>query len=121
MSNELLPCPFCGCHGVTMASDPSNPKRHAIKCEDCPGMADFHSSTAEQAIAAWNRRPTPEQSGENEEHLGLQKAWNILTAMVSPGVLQGNGCDETAKRNGIILAANAIAAAMDRSALGREA
>lgn len=54
---DLKPCPFCGCHGVTMMSSRSgNPNRHTIKCEDCPGMADFHSSTVEQAIAAWNRR-----------------------------------------------------------------
>lgn len=56
MSEKLKPCPFCGCHGVIMTSDEADPQRHTIICEDCPGMADFHSSTAEQAIAAWNRR-----------------------------------------------------------------
>ena len=53
----LNPCPFCGCQGIAMMSSrDGNPLRHTIKCEDCPGMADFHSSTAAQAVDAWNRR-----------------------------------------------------------------
>lgn len=34
--------------------------------------------------------------------------WERVTALIKPGKLQGNGVDQTAKRNGIILAANTI-------------
>jgi len=52
----LKPCPFCGCHGLGMTSDSANPKRHTIKCQDCPGRMEFFSSDRQQAIAAWNGR-----------------------------------------------------------------
>jgi hypothetical protein len=56
MSNELKPCPLCGCHGLKFTSDAANPKRHTIKCDDCPCGAEFYSSDRQQAIDAWNRR-----------------------------------------------------------------
>lgn len=31
-----------------------------------------------------------------------------IDSLIKPGELQGNGCDETAQRNGLILAANAL-------------
>ena len=56
---ELLPCPLCGCHGPKLKSDAADPRRHTIKCEDCPCRAEFFSSDREQAIAAWNKRASP--------------------------------------------------------------
>jgi hypothetical protein len=35
-----------------------------------------------------------------------RKCWEEVNALIQPGRLSGNGCDETAQRNGIILAAN---------------
>lgn len=54
MSAELKPCPFCGCHGIDFITH--NHQRHTIKCQDCPGRAEFFSSDSEQAVEAWNRR-----------------------------------------------------------------
>lgn len=53
---ELLPCPFCGCGAQRLESDPQDSRRHTIKCPDCPGRAEFFSSSTQQAIEAWNRR-----------------------------------------------------------------
>jgi Lar family restriction alleviation protein len=58
MSDELKPCPFCGCAGVSISLGFPHFK---IKCEDCPGRMEFFSSTRAQAIEAWNgRRPAAE-------------------------------------------------------------
>ncbi|MCT9017130.1 Lar family restriction alleviation protein [Cupriavidus gilardii] len=69
---ELKPCPFCGCHAIVMRSNPLNDMEHTIKCEDCPGGAQFVSSTAEQAIAAWNRRATDGQRA------GVPEGWKLM-------------------------------------------
>lgn len=53
---ELLPCPFCGAHLPEFTRCIAGSNRHRIKCTECPGRAEFFSSTAEQAVAAWNRR-----------------------------------------------------------------
>lgn len=34
--------------------------------------------------------------------------WDKINKYIKTGNLQGNGCDETAERNGLILAANII-------------
>lgn len=34
---------------------------------------------------------------------------SVINTLIKPGDLQGNGCDETAQRNGVILAFNAVA------------
>jgi hypothetical protein len=38
----------------------------------------------------------------------MQECWDAINGMIQPGTLQGNGCDQTATRNGIVLAANKI-------------
>jgi hypothetical protein len=38
----------------------------------------------------------------------LHRVWCDLDKMIVRGELQGNGCDMTAQRNGIILAANLV-------------
>ncbi len=48
----------------------------------------------------------------NEEEIRRDertKCWQAINQWIRMGSLQGNGCDETAKRNGLILAANEIA------------
>ena len=37
-----------------------------------------------------------------------QAAWDAVDAWIKPGALGGNGCDQTAQRNGLILAANVL-------------
>jgi Lar family restriction alleviation protein len=69
-SEELLPCPFCGCHGIKFSTDPVHYHRHTIKCEDCPGRAEFFSSTREQAVEAWNRRTAPAPQATTTEQAG---------------------------------------------------
>ena len=38
-----------------------------------------------------------------------KEAWEAVQKWITPGDLQGNGCDQTAQRNGMILAANILA------------
>lgn len=44
----------------------------------------------------------------------LQDAWDTINRMVVPGPLQGDGWDKTAERNGLIMAANVLFAAISR-------
>lgn len=37
-----------------------------------------------------------------------QAAWDAIQALIVPGELKGNGCDQLAQRNGVILAANEL-------------
>ena len=36
------------------------------------------------------------------------KCWNEINAAIKQGTLQGNGCDDSAQRNGLVLASNII-------------
>lgn len=38
----------------------------------------------------------------------LQDAFDKINSAIVPGVLQGNGLDKTAQRNGLIIAANIL-------------
>ena len=40
------------------------------------------------------------------------KAWRTVNKLIEPGDLGGNGCDNNATRNGIILSANALMASI---------
>ena len=64
--SDLRECPFCGCQlyeGDTSGSVGSAIP-FTIKCPDCPARMVFHSSTIEQAVAAWNRRAQPAPGAE---------------------------------------------------------
>lgn len=41
-----------------------------------------------------------------------QECWDEINKWIKPGELQGNGCDDTAQRNGMILASNLISGLM---------
>jgi hypothetical protein len=41
----------------------------------------------------------------------MKVCWQIVNGMVARGELPGNGCDQMAQRNGIVLAANRLASA----------
>ena len=61
MSNTLLPCPFCG-GGAELREWSSGTHYYRVECVDLE-YCDCHGvsySTAEEAIAAWNRRAQPE-------------------------------------------------------------
>lgn len=44
-----------------------------------------------------------------------QACWDDINAWIKPGELAGNGCDQTAQRNGMILASNILMERMERS------
>ena len=44
-----------------------------------------------------------------------QKCWDEINAWIKPGELQGNGCDQHAQRNGMILASNIVMAGIKGS------
>jgi hypothetical protein len=60
--SELLPCPFCGCHEVTLAEE--FPWRFYALCNGCWSRSNqFHEK--EDVFFAWNKRvcpPNPEAS-----------------------------------------------------------
>ena len=60
MSEELKPCPFCG--AITLTTTARNERiglwTIAVFCSNC-GNGTSYFDTAEEAIAAWNRR-TPD-------------------------------------------------------------
>lgn len=41
-----------------------------------------------------------------------QKCWDEINAAIKPGPLPGNGRDQTAERNGLVLASNIVMAGM---------
>lgn len=63
MSNgeELANCPFCGGRGEVYGPDPR--LRIYVRCRECGARATIalasHGGTVSEAIAAWNRRPSP--------------------------------------------------------------
>ena len=60
--------------------------------------------------------PTP-QSGETVELEAMDECWLEVTKLIKIGPLPGNGWDAVAERNGLVLAANVIAALRDRKKL----
>lgn len=73
MSDELKPtaCPFCGHDNVDTFYEGSSD--WYVMCGTC--VADGPSEGSKRrAIAAWNRRPTPEQSGEAQERCDVGHA-----------------------------------------------
>lgn len=61
MSEELLPCPFCG--GPAQIAS-AGPGCHFVRCEGCTASTD--DGSREQAIAAWNRRVAQPVEGLRE-------------------------------------------------------
>ena len=61
MSEELKPCPFCGCTDVYSDTDTCRifgertGHNYAVACSNCEAVA-IGSETLEEAIAAWNTR-----------------------------------------------------------------
>jgi hypothetical protein len=50
----------------------------------------------------------------NHHEATVQACWNAINALIVEGPLKGDGWDETATRNGIVLAANVLAEMLDR-------
>ena len=56
MTDELLPCPFCGGQAETLtANSMHGGYLFGIMCNDCRSRGDVYDNEAE-AIAAWNSR-----------------------------------------------------------------
>lgn len=71
MSEELKPCPFCGSTNVCVFRKPWYQRWYAT-CNDCCGMTDDFK-TNEDAINAWNHRPSPWHTGEPTE-----EGWYVI-------------------------------------------
>ncbi|MGA1532563.1 MAG: Lar family restriction alleviation protein [Aquiluna sp.] len=86
MTDELLPCPFCGGesrHYSRMNGDDflQWKESHWVCCveDDCGNQTCMHGSK-ESAFAAWNRRPKAAQKlveGESELNF-YRKAFNLI-------------------------------------------
>jgi Lar family restriction alleviation protein len=56
-ANGLLPCPHCGEHEY-VELQPTHNGMMRVYCDNC-GCCGYETDDREQAIDAWNRRPTP--------------------------------------------------------------
>lgn len=84
----------------------------------------YADSCAEEypLLAADLRLKVPAQPAEDEavRKRHYQECWDLINAQIKTGVLQGNGCDDTAQRNGLVLATNIISAAIVREQDGKD-
>lgn len=58
MSDEFLPCPYCGDEAVLQRSGP-RVRQYMVMCRSCHACNGW-KDTAEMAIASWNRRVRPD-------------------------------------------------------------
>ena len=63
MSDELLPCPFCGAtaHVRRRSHSMPRPQRYQVQCGECYCGTSDRFETAEYAAASWNKRKTPQR------------------------------------------------------------
>lgn len=69
MSDQLLPCPFCGGEAALHENDWCEPPMQSAYClnvYDC-GVHGREMPTVKEAIAAWNRRHPPAPDGKERE------------------------------------------------------
>ena len=61
--------------------------------------------------------PSPSRAAQppGDSIVALMSAWSEIQDMIVPGRLPGDGTDQTAQRNGIILAANKLREIIDRA------
>lgn len=73
VSEELLPCPFCGEKAEyskidTSKTVPFGTVQHFVTCKNnCLESLYARGNTKEEAIKAWNRRPSPWHTGKPTE------------------------------------------------------
>lgn len=48
----------------------------------------------------------------DEADAAIRVCWEEINKLIVPGELPGNGCDKSAERNGLVLAANALSPAI---------
>jgi hypothetical protein len=90
-------CKGCGC---------VLPKNHDA-CGLCGEILSLREANKELGKAlSKSMQAKAELRRELDE--AYQRAWDAVNAFVKHGELQGNGCDESAQRNGLILATNVI-------------
>jgi hypothetical protein len=75
------------------------------------GTRDLYQQACEHADQQLAALAKP---GSNQALIEERRAaWESITKHIKLGHLQGNGCDETAQRNGLVLAANILRARLD--------
>ena len=66
--DELKPCPFCGGTPITVVDDETEEK-FGVKCFKCGGSIYPEKETLYEAIEAWNRRMTNDNSNLDNRNL----------------------------------------------------
>lgn len=79
---KLEPCPFCNGAPTLHENDWCEPSEWSVQCVACNASSYGETDQAE-AIAAWNRRPTPAPSQSFNE--GLEEAARIAHHMADQG------------------------------------
>lgn len=80
MSEELLPCPFCG-----SKDGPFVYVHHRVVCGGCDTEGPSLHDDMETNIAAWNRRATPAHpAGDAIRDAALEEAANLIEFGLAP-------------------------------------
>lgn len=58
MSDELLPCPFCGASAIVERFESAKTPYEYVSCVECDASTDTHCAIGESA-EKWNTRATP--------------------------------------------------------------
>lgn len=83
MSEQLLPCPFCGGEATRCGDNEHNP-RHWIMCRECHACPGGDVPEMANAIAAWNHRH-PLLAGVAVTELMVNAADSVLSRR-RPGI-----------------------------------
>ena len=61
MSDEIKPCPFCGCTDISMYTNGSDLDNYSyvVECDGCGCILDTGFDSEERAIEEWNHRILP--------------------------------------------------------------
>ncbi len=99
MSNELLPCPFCGGEGRIMTALDHHAKamRFCTTCTSCRADMYHWVNTEAEAIAAWNRRYVCLDKNGDKVFAGDQ-----VKCCGAEGSIVRFGCGHVLERDGTI-------------------
>ena len=111
-TQKLLPCPHCEGE-VGLSRTNFYVPLHAVKCPHC----QHAHATREAAIAAWNRRATPQ--GDKTLREALEQSQAAIAEALEAAVREGVTVNWLHLQAALLLAHERNEAALDRAALAK--